>query len=173
MLEKITESCKYTFTDGELVEIAKTQARYHSELVAAEEQFDNIKADHKSVLTRLESDISMCTRRVTSGYEMRMVPCLVLKFRPDKETAMLVRTDSGLVVRTRKLSDDEKQLRLSTKEPEPYTFEAHFYEEVGGETTRLIADHVPLTSDEAKELAAAIKVRPLRPLIGDGKKSKK
>lgn len=172
-MEKITESCKYTFTDGELVEIAKTQARFHSEMTAATEQFDNIKADHKSTVTRLESDISMCTRRVTSGYEMRMVACLVLKFRPDNETALLVRLDSGLVIRKRKLTDDEKQLKLTTKEPEPYTFEADLYEDVGGETTRLVADHVALTSDEAKELSAAIKVRPMRPLLGDGKKPKK
>jgi hypothetical protein len=165
----ITETCKYTFTGTELVEIARSQARFHGEMRQAEEQFDNVKADHKATVTKLEADISKCTLRVTSGYEMRTIKCLLLKFRPDKESALIVRTDNGRVLRKRKLEPEEKQMTITTVEPESWAFEADFYEDSTSDIVEMVADHVPLSIKEAQELKGVIDVRPLRPLIEDGK----
>lgn len=63
----ITEACKYTFEPQELVGIARKQAQLMNDRTAQEELFDQLKADHKSKITRLETDISDCTRRDSEG----------------------------------------------------------------------------------------------------------
>lgn len=161
-----TESVKYTFEGSELVELARAQARHMSDVREAEEQLNNVKADHKATITKLEADISKCNLRITSGYEMRAVKCLVLKFRPDGDHALVVRTDNGRVLRRRKLESDEKQLTLVAGEPIPYTFEADFFEDREGDVAEMVADHVPLTTKEAEELRdCKLTLRPLRALI--------
>jgi hypothetical protein len=75
----------------------------------AEDEFNNAKTAHKARVSRIDADISDCTRRVTSGYEMRNVKCVLLKFRPDADSALIVRTDNGRVMKKRKLEPEEKQ----------------------------------------------------------------
>lgn len=164
-----TETVKYSFQPNELVDIARSQARLINEKTEAEDQFANVKADHKATVTRLDADVAKCTLRVTSGYEMRPIKCLVLKFRPDKESALIVRTDNGRVLRKRKLDADEKQLKLTITDPDPFVFEADFFEDTASDLVEMVAEHVPLTMKEANELRDVIKLTPMRPLISDGK----
>lgn len=165
------ESVKYTFTRDELVAMAKDQARHLGERTRVEEEFDSIKAVNKSKLMRLEADISDCTRRISSGYEMRSVKCLVLKFRPDNDSALIVRTDNGRVLRKRKLDPEEKQIQLTTEPPLPYVFETDFYGDTESDVAEMFAEHVPLTQAEVDELKDALReMRPLRKMIEDGKK---
>lgn len=164
------ETVKYSFVQGELVEIARQQARLINDKMAAEDQFNNVKADHKATVTKLDADITKCTLRITSGYEMRSIKCLVLKFRPEKDFALIVRTDNGRVLRKRRLDEDEKQLTLTIKEPDAFVFETDFYEDSAGDVVEMVADHVPLTAKEAGELRdAGITINPLRALIEDGR----
>lgn len=162
-----TETVKYSFLQPELVEIARNQARLYNDKVGAEDQFNNVKADYKATITKLDADITKCALRITSGYEMRPIKCLLLKFRPDKDSALIVRTDNGRVLRKRKLEEDEKQLSLSVAEPEPFVFEADFYEDGTSDIAEMVADHVPLTAKESAELRDVIKLNPLRPLISE------
>lgn len=137
-----------------------------SDMREAEEQFNNVKADHKATVTKIEADVSKCNIRITSGYEMRQIKCLLLKFRPDAESALIIRIDNGRVLRKRKLDSDEKQLKLTTEPAPAFVFEADFFEDTAGDMAEMIADHVPLTEKEAHELReAGITLRPLRPLI--------
>jgi hypothetical protein len=165
-VEYYSESVKYKFTVDELVAIAREQARHLSEQTRLEEELDSVKAVHKSKLMRLEADISDATRRVSSGYEMRSVRCLVLKFRPDNDSALIVRTDNGRVLRKRRLEADEKQIQLSTDPPLPYAFEVDFYGDTESDVAEMVAEHVPLTVQEVEELKDALKeMRPLRKMI--------
>ncbi len=167
-MELITESCKYAFDQSELVNIARSQARHHNDKSALEDQFDQVRAAHKSNLARVEADVSDCTRKITAGYEMRPVDCLVLKFRPDKDSALVVRTDNGRVLRKRKLASDEKQMTLTTEEPPPFVFEVDLYEDSDGDLAACVAEAVPLTEDEGEQLREALELRPMRPLIAAG-----
>lgn len=169
-----SEQCKYVFGQDELVQIARDQARHMEDMRAAEDEFNNAKTAHKARVSRIEADVSDCTRRVTSGYEMRMVKCLLLKFRPDPDSALIVRTDNGRVMRKRKLDADEKQLKLVTTEPEAWIFEADFYADTTGDVSELVAANVPLTAKEAEELRdAEITLKPTRKQLGSGKPSRK
>ena len=167
-METFTEAVKYTFTRDELVSIARAQARHHGELSKAEEEFENVKSANKTRVTRIEADIADCTRKVSSGYEMRNVECIALRFRPDSNHSMIVRTDNGRVIRKRKLSQDEKQPTL-TETPERYSFEADFYEDSEGDLAMMFAENVPLYEGEAKKLIEALgeNIRPLRKLISE------
>lgn len=165
----IKESVKYRFADHELITIARDQARLMSDMRSAEEAFDQIKADHKSKVTRIDTEVSDCTRRITHGYEMRTVECLSLKYRPDKDTVMYVRTDNGKVIRKRKLDADEKQLTITDQAPEPYTWQADYLEmDSDGSDVIIAGEHVQLTDKEAEVLRELVPLKPLRKMIGDG-----
>ncbi len=168
-----TEQVRYKFSNEEMISIAKDQARHHSDRIKAEEEQDAFKAGFKSRMMRIEADISDCTRRISSGYEMRSVKCLVLKFRPDNDSALIVRTDNGRVLRKRKLDAEEKQIQLSTEPPLPYIFEVDFYGDTESDIAEMFAQSVPLTQAEVDELKEALKdMRPLRKMIEDGKGGK-
>lgn len=165
----IKESVKYRFADNELIVIARDQARLMSDMRSAEECFDQLKADHKSKVTRIDTEVSDCTRRITQGYEMRTVECMALKFRPDKDSVLYVRTDNGKVVRKRKLDADEKQLTITDQAPELYTWEAVYLEmDTDGSDVIIAGEHVQLTDKEAEVLRDMMPLKPLRKMIGDG-----
>lgn len=167
-MELIAESVRYSFDQSELVSIARNQARHHNDKAALEDQFDQVRAAHKSNLARVEADVSDCTRKITAGYEMRTVDCLVLKFRPDKDHALVVRTDSGRVLRNRKLASEEKQLKLSTEPPPPWVYEVDLYEDAESDIAECVAENVPLYEDEGEQLREVLELRPMRHLIADG-----
>lgn len=159
-----TETVRYTFTRDEKVGIAEDLARCHTDLQTIEEELANIKADYKAKTTAKDAELSQHKNKITSGYEMRQVNCLVLKFRPDEKSKLVVRLDTG-VTRKDKLTEGETQMVLTTEEPEPYAFEADFFGEDRGGVQDLIAYHVPLTAKESELLREVVTVRPLRNLI--------
>lgn len=168
---KISENCRYKFTRDELVDIARRQASLMNDLIGENESFDQLKADHKSKVSSLELGVSDCTRRITSGFEMRGTDCLVLKFRPDNQSALVIRLDTGRVLRQRRLDESEKQVTLSDKEPDSWIFETDFCDDAEGDILTVTHEHVPLTAAEADILRGVTDIRPLRPLIGDGTES--
>lgn len=164
-METGNEQVKYTFSSGELVEIAKQQGRYMQDIKRLEEEFDSIKAAQKNNVTRLETDISDCTRKIMSGYDMRLIKCLILKARPDNDSMLIVRTDNGRVWKQRKMNADERQIKLSTEPPELMEFEADFWDDDSdGVITTVNSENVPLTAKEANELKDidGLRIRTLR-----------
>lgn len=151
-----TESVRYTFKPEELVQFAKAQAQHYNEKSRVEENFDSVKAQHKAKITEIEGLISGCAARITSGFEMRPIRCLVLKFRPDNDSSLVVRTDNGRVLRKRRLEPEEKQISLSTEPPLPYVFQVDFYGDTESDVAELVAEGVPVTEAEANELREAI-----------------
>jgi hypothetical protein len=162
------EHVKYTFTRDELVAIARDQARFHSEMAAEAADFENLRLAHKAKATKLEGEIAGCTVKVSSGSEMRAIKVVILKFRPDSDSALVVRTDNGRVLRKRRLDPEEKQQVLTTEAPETWAFEVDLYEDGDSDVSNHVAT-VPVTDAEAKELKEALKMKPLRKQLGDGK----
>ncbi len=162
MAETDTIQVKYVFSNQETVDIAKEQGRHMQAMSRLEEEFDSQKAAQKNAVMRLEADISDCTRKIMSGYEMRNIRCLLLKARPDNESLLVVRTDNGRVVSRRKMNADERQIKITT-DPELYTHEADFYDDAEGEISIVVGEDVPLTASEAKELSSieGFRIRPL------------
>lgn len=170
MLETDLISVKYVFSNEETIAIAKDQGRHMQEMQKKNEELDGVKSSYKSILMRLEADVSDCTRRLMSGYEMRDIRCIVLKFRPDNDSVMIVRTDNGRVVKRRKIDAMERQATITTDKPEVYAYECDLYEDTDSDIATMVAEDVPLYEAEAKELSDVLKIRPLAKKIGDGKK---
>lgn len=171
-MEASNELVRYNFHQGELVELSREQARYFNDRKRAEDEFASVKADHKTTITKLEADINRCAQRVTSGYEMRTIRCLLLKFRPDNDSVLIVRTDNGRVLKRRKLNADERQPLLTTDPPEMMEFEVDLYLDTDSDVAEEVAGDVPLTAKEAKELkdVEGLKIRKLAKKLTDGKK---
>ena len=170
-MEKSSELVRYDFSSQERVDLAVEQSRHSNIIRAAEEELGSIKADYKHRVSVLEADMNRCADKVTSGYEMRNVSCLVLKFRPDNDSMLIVRTDNGRVLKRRRMNADERQLTMTTEPPELMEFETDFYQDTSSDIAESVADNVPLTAKEAKELTEALgpKIRKLMKKIGDGK----
>lgn len=162
-MEKSTELVRYDFTQGELVDLGSELVRHMAARSQAEDQFNSIKADHKNVLAKIEADLNSVGQRVSVKYEMRNIACLILKFRPDADSLLIVRTDNGRVLKRRRMNSDERQLKIATEPPELMEFETDFYEDTSSDIAELTAENVPLTAKEAKELTEALgpKIRKL------------
>lgn len=171
-MEASNELVRYNFNQGELVELSREQARYFNDRKRADDEFASVKGDFKAATTKLEADINRCAQRVTSGYEMRTIRCLMLKFRPDNDSLLIVRTDNGRVLKRRKLNADERQPLLTTDPPEMMEFEVDLYQDSDSDIAEEVAGDVPLTAKEAAELkdVECLKVRPLRKKLESGKK---
>lgn len=178
-MQKTSEYVKYTFTQQERVDLTLEHVRAYNDLKAADEQLVSLKQDFKNRMTKLQLEMSECGQKVTAGYEMRSIPCLVLKSRPGPDLLMIVRLDNGRVYKTRKMNADEKQMSMVTEgagftatPAEVFEFEADFYEDSGTDVAMEAAKDVPLTAAEAKEFKdiPGVTVRPhTRAKIGDGK----
>lgn len=173
-MEKSTEMVRYNFSPQERVDLTIEHVRYYNELKAAEDQLNSVKADHKNTVMKLEADMNKCAQRVTSGYEMRNIPCLILKARPDNESLLIVRTDNGRVLKRRKMNADERQIKISAEPPEVFEFEVDLYDDADGDIAVEVASEVPLTKREAHELkdVEGLRIRPLMKKLESGKKDK-
>jgi hypothetical protein len=163
MAELDTVQLKYIFRQEETVGIAKDLGRHMQTKVQAEEELDSIKSAHRAKVMHLDADISDCTRKIMSGYEMRNIRCLLLKARPDNDSLLVVRTDNGRVVSRRKMNADERQIKITTDPPEIFTHEADFYDDSEGDISVVVAEDCPITRSEAKELGAVegLRIRPI------------
>jgi hypothetical protein len=163
MAEVDTIQVKYSFSNQETVDIAKEQGRHMQSMQRLEEEFDSVKSAQKTAVMRLEADISDCTRKIMSGYEMRNIRCLLLKARPDNDSLLVVRTDNGRVVSRRKMNADERQIKIGTEPPEAFTHETDLFDDAEGDISVVVAEDVPLTRSEAKELGAVegLRIRPI------------
>lgn len=167
MLNLENDSCKYTFSQTELVEIARKIGHAGQKLLELDDQLSTFKSQHNAKVKQVEEESSLHIQRLNAGYEMRPTQLMVLKFRPDADHALVIRLDTGRVHDKRKLVGDERQLKLTTKEPPQYIFTADFWDD--GETPMLVADGVPLTREEADKVKEFTTLKPMRKQLAAGK----
>lgn len=169
-MEISKEQVRYDFSPQERAEWSIEASRHYNGVKELKEQLGSIKDDYKHKISVLESDMTRCMGKVTSGYEMREIRCLILKFRPDNDSLLIVRTDNGRVMKRRRMNNDERQLTMTAEPPELLEYETDFYEDTSSDIAELTAENVPLTAKEAKELTEALgpKIRKLMKKIEAG-----
>lgn len=163
----VTESCRHNFTLEEKGQLADLLAERMNDKDAAKGDFDSVKAAYNARVTRIDADLDEYAAQIRQKFKMVDVQCLILKFRPDVDHKMIVRTDNGLVLRLEKLKADEKQLKLTTKEPESWSWEADFYSEENDGVSRMVAANVGLSNEEYKALKdAGVRANSKRKALG-------
>jgi hypothetical protein len=109
--EFTNEYVKYQFTKDEIDEIAAELAQRTSELETAEDEKKAIMSDLKGRIDSLTATVRQAATKINNGYEMRNVKCEIVK---DFKSGQIkhVRTDTGDIVRTKKMTDNDRQMEI-------------------------------------------------------------
>lgn len=106
------------FTDAERLELGKQLAEAHNETAQIESDFQRIKDEFKSKLSAVSTKITDLANKVSSGYEIKNVLCLVVMDTPKPGKKQVVRMDGPTdgvreVVETHDMTEHEKTPELS------------------------------------------------------------
>lgn len=116
-----THHLKCDFTESELKEFSRTMAREAQDLATAEDQKKVAVAQFAESIARHKSVIGQMARNINNGYEMRLVPCVVVLDKPVRGKATIVRKDTGDLVKERDMDEGEvreaAQASLPLEEP--------------------------------------------------------
>lgn len=120
-----TELLRCDFAPDEWAESARqlaTATRLRAEL---EQEKKEIDSQYKAKIEEQIGRASKLAALLGAGYEMRNVPCEINVDKPEPGQATIVRRDTGEIVRTRPMTDMERQAVLDfmvnhgAEEPEP------------------------------------------------------
>lgn len=115
--EKTTKQLTCKLPNDEYMEKARKLANLEQDKEALELEKKESNADFNARTKKIEADIGVLTRVVSSGEEHREVDCL-WKFNWPVGEKVLVRLDTGEVVRTESIRESERQQRLTFKKRE-------------------------------------------------------
>lgn len=103
---------KVIFGEDELKEFSGQLARATEELCAAEEEKKAITAQFKERTESAKMTALALSRKINSGYDMRYVDCELKMDDPRVGEVTIIRLDTGEIVRTRPMTDEECQFKL-------------------------------------------------------------
>jgi hypothetical protein len=123
--DKVTEYLKYDFSLQENGENAQALARKNRALAEFGLKKKALSSDLKKEEDDINGEIAKLARFVTDAYDFRMIDCRVMFDSPEDGMKTIVRIDTGEVVRSERMSDDEKQrdLPFADSVQRPDTFE--------------------------------------------------
>lgn len=114
-----TINLRHNFCDSEMAELAREQSRHLNKQSELEQSLKAISAQYKADIEQEKARIGGCSHRINQGWEMRDVPALLIRERP-AGYGLTIRLDCGSIWKRRKLTDDERQLLITTEPPKPY-----------------------------------------------------
>jgi hypothetical protein len=117
ILSRYTSTLPVKLTEEEAKERAKALAQLCQDITAEEARATDVKAQLKARLTQLEGRRSELSIIVAREEEMRPIACEVIADYENNK-AIILRTDTGVILSVRPLTDTERQSRLPL-EPEP------------------------------------------------------
>jgi hypothetical protein len=102
---------KYTYTEKEQGEIAMIMAEKSQELKRIDQNAKTAAAQFKSEKEGAQGELDGAARRYKDGYEMRDIECEEVT---DFEEGVIryYRTDNGEMAQVRKMTNEERQMRL-------------------------------------------------------------
>jgi hypothetical protein len=106
--KKDTRYLKYTLTEQEVSDSAQDLAQHLGDMESLENELKAIKADMKAKIEKCTAEIKIAQRLVRDKYEMRLLPVTV-ESNYTQCTVVIIRDDTGEVVRDRKMTGEEKQ----------------------------------------------------------------
>jgi hypothetical protein len=111
---------RHTFTDQERLELGEQQARLLLKSDELEATLKSVKAQVQAQIEECDAGIRVVSSKFRDRSEFRDIDCLALDHRING-MRHLIRTDTGHVVKVRKLSPYEQQQKLlPDEEPQPY-----------------------------------------------------
>jgi hypothetical protein len=108
---KVTKALPVHLTDAEVLQYGRDAARAVADRERIEAEFDGVKADYKSKIAEQSAIVGKLSPRIHSGIETRDVACEEVK-NWTKGTVTVTRLDTGEVVESRPMREDEKQIEI-------------------------------------------------------------
>jgi hypothetical protein len=109
---------RVTLTDAELRETSRKLADKATELNQLEEDKKRASSHFSSEVKAARGEITKLSQLVTSGYELREVPCHIWFHKPKAGQKITVRIDTGETIDTAMMTSAELQMRLPLTEEE-------------------------------------------------------
>lgn len=103
---------RYTFNNAELLQIGKEMAESSIALAAVEQDKKRIVADFSAKIATKESEVTVASNKIQSGYEFREIPCTITFHKPKAGRKEVVRDDTKELVATEDMTPDEMQQEL-------------------------------------------------------------
>jgi len=103
---------KYTFTPKELVEIAQDMAQNHQELRAVEDEKKSAASQFKAQADAITAQLNILSENYRNGYVYKNLDC-ILTFDFKKKERTYTRPDTGEVVKTEPMRDEDFQTEMS------------------------------------------------------------
>jgi hypothetical protein len=115
-LDKETLYLRHDFSDAERLEMGTNLAQAHNRLAQIDEEEQVIKAQIKDKKATVEQTIGSLARNLSTGWEMQNVICSAKWDDPHVGEVTYYDPD-GKAVKTRAMSEQERQLDLPLEEP--------------------------------------------------------
>lgn len=102
---------KYEFIEEEKREISIEMAEKVSRLDSLEDELKAVKSDFKSQIDQTSADMKNLASKINNGWEMREIKCII-EYDYENGIVRHIRTDNGQEVKTRKMNQEERQMRI-------------------------------------------------------------
>jgi len=112
------ETLRYDFSDAELTQIARDLGQKCQDRETLEEEKKRVAQQYKLRIDTISGEIEADYMKVNSGYEMRDVDCAVFYHRPENGSKTVVRTDTGKIIRTERMTQMECQATMEFDQAE-------------------------------------------------------
>lgn len=109
---KTSEYLKYEFTRAELAEKSQELARHTQLRDQLEQQKREIDKQLAAQIEAAISQVKVLAQHVSTGYEMRMVDCILHFHAPKEGRCTIERADNGELIRERAMTSEEMQESL-------------------------------------------------------------
>jgi hypothetical protein len=103
---------RYEFTQEERLKMGDDLAQAHNRVEEIDEEEASMKAQIKQSRSGVEATIGMLSRNLANGFVMRTIECRLLYDDPNVGEVSVYRTDDGTLVKTRPMTENERQLDL-------------------------------------------------------------
>lgn len=111
-LVTVEEYLRYEFSEEELRERSKSLAMNVQRQTQTGEEQKAAQAQFKERLRRFTSEINKLSRDINNGWEMRNIICRVVYHSPTQGVKLIVREDTGELVREAPMTRSEMQEKL-------------------------------------------------------------
>ena len=112
-----TEYLRYTFSEQELLEIARRSAQAQSQRLELLNCKAELMKDMAGRIAAQDSLLQKYAELLNQGYENRPIDCGVFYDQPEVGRCELVRLDTGEVISERRMDPDGRQRALDFKAP--------------------------------------------------------
>ena len=116
-ISKTTEYVKHVFTDSEKIQMGVELAAAYNNLTAIDEEEQVVKAKFKERKSTIEQSVGSLSRDLGNGWTMQNCECRLEYDSPNPFEVSYIRIDNGEVVKTRPMTEAERQIDLPLDAP--------------------------------------------------------